>query len=245
MLDSTGSQEKISQLTQLIAGTDSTIATLNGLCTQLSDAYTGYNLGSLTYDQILASTSPNKMDLYQVKYNYENSYATYQQLIGLLNLNKTALQSSLDTLNASSELTSALPQIQQLKQGTTQLVGGVDALKEGVNLLSSKMNELSAGTRELKEGMTTLNTGIETFNREGVQKLSKVTSTMNRLSNKVESLAKLSNEYQTFDAKNNEVEGNTKFVLVVDSVKAPKKEKKIVKEEKKETVLDRIKNLFK
>lgn len=245
MLDSTGSQEKISQLTQLIAGTDSTIATLNGLCTQLSDAYTGYNLGSLTYDQILASTSPNKMDLYQVKYNYENSYATYQQLIGLLNLNKTALQSSLDTLKISSELTSALPQIGQLKQGTTQLVGGVDALKEGVNLLSSKMNELSAGTRELKEGMTTLNTGIETFNREGVQKLSKVTSTMNRLSNKVESLAKLSNEYQTFDTKNNEVEGNTKFVLVVDSVKAPKKEKKIVKEEKKETVLDRIKNLFK
>lgn len=245
MLDSTKTQEKVSQLTQLIAGTDSTISTLNGLCTQLSDAYTAYNLGNLTYDQILASPSPDKMTLYQVKYNYENSYATYQQLTGLLNLNKTALQSSLDTLNASSELTNAIPQIQQLKQGTSQLVGGVDALKEGVNLLSNKMNELSTGTETLKEGMMTLNTGIETFNREGVQKLSGVASSMNHLSNKVECLTKLSNEYQTFDTKNNEVEGNTKFILVVDSVKAPKKEKKVVKEEKKETIVDRVKNLFK
>jgi len=245
MLDNTANQEKANQLTQLIAGTDSTITTLNGVCTQLSDAYTAYNLSALTYDQILASPSPDKMTLYQVKYNYENSYATYQQLIGLLNLNKTALQSSLDTLNMSSELTSALPQIQQLKQGTTQLVSGVGALKEGVNLLSSKMNELSTGTQTLKDGMTTLNTGIETFNREGVQKLSGVASSMNHLSNKVEELAKLSNEYQTFDSKNNEAEGNTKFVLVVDSVKAPKEKKKAVKETKKETVIDRIINLFK
>ena len=189
---------------------------------------TTYNLSALTYDQILASPSPDKMTLYQVKYNYENSYATYQQLIGLLNLNKQALESSLNTLNASSELTNALPQIKQLKQGTTQLVGGTSALKEGVNVLSSKMNELSAGTNELKEGMTTLNTGIETFNREGVQKLSNIASTVNRLSDKVEGLSKLSNEYQTFDSKGDEVEGNTKFVLVVDSVKAPKKEKKVV-----------------
>lgn len=245
MLDLAASQEKVNQLTQLIAGTDSTIATLNGLCEQLSNAYTAYNLSALTYDQILASPSPDKMTLYQVKYNYENSYATYQQLIGLLNLNKQALESSLNTLNASSELTNALPQIKQLKQGTTQLVGGTSALKEGVNVLSSKMNELSAGTNELKEGMTTLNTGIETFNREGVQKLSNIASTVNRLSDKVEGLSKLSNEYQTFDSKGDEVEGNTKFVLVVDSVKAPKKEKKVVKEEKKETVVDRIKNLFK
>ena len=245
MLDNTASQEKASQLTQLIAGTDSTIATLNGLCQQLSDAYAAYNLGALTYDQILSLTSPDKMDLYQVKYNYENSYATYQQLIGLLNLNKTALQSSLDTLNMSSELTNAIPQIQQLKQGTTQLVGGVDALKEGVNLLSSKMNELSAGTQTLKEGMNTLNTGIETFNREGIQKLTGIASNAKRVSNKVEQLAKLSNEYQTFDSKTNEAEGNTKFVLVVDSVKAPKEEKQTVKEEKKESVVDRIKNLFK
>ncbi len=245
MLDNTANQEKGNQLTQLIAGTDSTIATLNGLCTQLSDAYTAYNLGALTYDQILASPSPDKMTLYQVKYNYENSYATYQQLIGLLNLNKTALQSSLDTLNMSSELTNALPQIQQLKQGTTQLVGGVDALKEGVNLLSSKMNELSIGTQNLKEGMATLNTGIETFNREGVQKLSGISSQMNQLSKKAKELVKLSNEYQTFDSKNEEAEGNTKFVLVVDSVKAPKEEKKVVKETKKETFVDRIKNLFK
>lgn len=245
VLDNATNQQKVSQLTQLIASTDSTITTLNGLCTQLSEAYTTYNLSTLTYDQILASPSPDKMTLYQVKYNYENSYATYQQLIGLLNLNKKALQSSLDTLNMSSELAGALPGLQQLKQGTTELVSGVDALKEGVNLLSSKMNELSTGTQTLKKGMTTLNTGIETFNREGIQKLTGIASNVKHLSNKVEELEKLSNEYQTFDSKNDDTEGNTKFVLVVDSVKAPKEEKKVEKEKKKESVVDRVKNLFK
>ena len=145
----------------------------------------------------------------------------------------------------SSELAGALPGLQQLKQGTTELVSGVDTLKEGVNLLSSKMNELSTGTQTLKKGMTTLNTGIETFNREGIQKLTGIASNIKHISNKVEELEKLSNEYQTFDSKNDDTEGNTKFVLVVDSVKAPKEEKKVEKEKKKESVVDRVKNLFK
>ena len=56
---------------------------------------------------------------------------------------------------------------------------------------------------------------------------------------------KLGEDYQTIQSKNGKVESSTKFILVVDSVKAPKEDKQAVKETKKVSFIDRIKNLFK
>ena len=58
-------------------------------------------------------------------------------------------------------------------------------------------------------------------------------------------LMKLGEEYQTFDTKGENVESSTKFVLVVDGVKAKEEQKQVVKETKKVSIIDRIKNLFK
>ena len=141
--------------------------------------------------------------------------------------------------------TCALPILTQLETGANTLSSGVDSLRQGVDLLNTKMNELSIGANTLKDGMTTLNTGIETFNKEGIQKLTKVASNMSGLSKSAKGLVELSNEYQSFASKQEDTEGNTKFVFVVDSVKAPKEEKKVIPGKKKETFFDRIKNLFK
>lgn len=249
-LNSNIDTEKLSQMSTLIIQNEQTITSLQTGNNELKTAYETYGLAGKTYDEILMLSTDNKMTLYQVKYNYENSYARNEGIIALLTGNNQALKSSIESFNTTSTTISTLintlnTYLTQLEQGANQLSTGVETLKQGVGVLNTKMSELSIGTTTLKEGMTTLNTGIETFNKEGIRKLTGVASEMNHLSRKVKELAKLSNQYQTFDSKNEEMEGNTKFILVVDSVKAPKKEKKVVKETSKETLIDRVKNLFK
>lgn len=250
ILNNSTNTEKLNQMSALIIQNEQTITSLQAGNQELKTAYDTYALAGMSYDDILASTLDNKMVLYQVKYNYENSYARNEGLIALLTGNNQALKESLETFHTTSTTISTLidtlnTYLTQLEQGASNLSTGVEELKKGVDVLNTKMNELSIGASTLKEGMTTLNTGIQTFNKEGIQKLTSVASEVNQLSKNVKELAKLSNQYQTFDSKNIETEGNTKFVLVVDSVKAPKEEKEVVKETKKETFIERIKNLFK
>ncbi len=249
MLSNNTNTDKLNQMSALITQNEQTIATLQAGNNELKTAYNTYGLVGMSYDDILASSLDNKMILYQVKYNYENSYARNEGLIALLTGNNQALKTSLETFHTTSNTISTLidtldTYLSQLEQGTQQLSSGVDTLKQGVNTLNSKMKELSIGTLTLKDGMTTLNAGIETFNKEGIQKLTTVSTEIKNLSGKIESLAKLGDNYQTFTMNKETTKANTKFVLVVDSVKAPEKESKPVKTEKKETLMDRVKNLF-
>jgi len=107
------------------------------------------------------------------------------------------------------------------------------------------MKELSVGTNNLKEGMTILNQGIVAFNTDGIGKLSDVRKKASKISDRMERLVELSENYKFFVDSSTDISTNTKFIFVVDGVKAPKTEKKVAKEVKKETIFDRIINLFK
>ena len=155
----------------------------------------------------------------------------------------------METLQTSSHTISSLVDtlngyLMKLEEGANRLSNGTNALKEGVFLLNSKMNELTNGASALKNGMTTLDNGIVSFNKEGIQTLTGINVKISGLSSKMEALMKLGDNYQTVSLSQKGVEENTKFILVVDGVKAPKEENK-VKEVKKTTFIDRVKNLFK
>lgn len=115
-----------------------------------------------------------------------------------------------------------------------------------IKTISSSMNTLYKGVETLDKGINDLSTGISTYNKEGITKLSDmVQSDLKSTANRMEALVKLGEEYETFAEKNNQIDGETKFILVLDSKKAPKEEIATSQKEEKITFIDRIKNLFK
>ncbi len=242
-------QDKLNQLNALIGQNEQTILTLQTKNSELKSRYDTYQLGNISYDELLASDLENKLVLYQIKYNFENGYNDTEKLISLLTADNAALKKTVDTINQSSVIITMLLDslngyLSKLEQGANQLSSGLIALKEGVTLLNSKMGELSSGTVSLKDGMTTLNNGIETFNREGIGTLTAVTTKAKQMSGKVEALIRLGEDYQTFSLNNGNAAANTKFVLMVDGVKMPKQNTKEVEKVKKDNFWARLINLF-
>ena len=240
--NSSENQAKIESIKTLIATNTNTITKLTEGNANSKLAYENHHLDMLTYAQVEAMSS----DLVSAKYNFENNYDTNNNLIYLLTKNNEALTSSLETLNSiQSQITTLDGYLKQMKTGTNTLKDGTSMLYSGVSVLNTKMKELSDGTSKLQNGMNTLNTGITTFNQQGINTLSNLATKANSISSKASTLMKLGEEYQTFDTKSENVESSTKFVLVVDGVKAKEEQKQVVKETKKVSIIDRIKNLFK
>lgn len=142
---------------------------------------------------------------------------------------------TIDTLIAS---------LKKLQSGTKSLVNGTTALTNGAATLNKETKKLVSGVKDLKTGTNILNKGIHTFNTSGIQKLSSTANSLHSTSNKLEAVVKLGNQYETFAGIDKKVEGNTKFVFVVDGVKAPKEEKKTTTTKEKVTFFTRVKNLF-
>ena len=240
--NSSENQAKIESIKTLIATNTNTITKLTEGNANSKLAYENYHLDMLTYAQVEAMSS----DLVSAKYNFENNYDMNNNLIYLLTKNNEALTSSLETLNSiQSQITTLDGYLKQMKTGTNTLKDGTSMLYSGVSVLNTKMKELSDGTSKLQNGMNTLNTGITTFNQQGINTLSSLATKANSISSKANTLMKLGEEYQTFDTKGENVESSTKFILVVDGVKAKEEQKQVVKETKKVSFIDRIKNLFK
>ena len=232
---------KITGIKTLISTNESTINNLTSANNAAKGAYETYGLDNIDYSSLI-----NNKDLFNAKYIYENSYNNNLQLIGLLQKNNEALNQTLSTLNnMETQINTLYSYLTQIKAGTSDLSNGTSELYNGVKLLNSKVGELATGTGLLKDGMNTLNNGIITFNNQGIKTISGLANKASQVTNITEELVKLGNDYQTISVKQNNQDASTKFVLVVDGVKTPKKDKKVVKTTKKVTFLDRIKNLFK
>ena len=244
-LTSKETQEKVKQIKTLMATNTKTIENLTLGNQKLKEAYETYGLKDMTYET-LAKTN---LELYNLKYQYENTYSNNENLITLLTTNNGALASTLETMDATTKkindmLTTLTTALTKASTGADTLKDGTALLTEGVNVLNSKMKELSAGTTTLKDGMTTLDSGIKTFNKEGINTLSSYTNNAKVVTNKVEALVELSEDYQIFTMKKDDTEASTKFIQVLDGVKAPKEEENTQTETKKESLWTKFVNLF-
>lgn len=239
--------ESLTSLKQLIVTNTETIQKLQEGNRQLLEGYTAYHLDSISYEDLLAV---DQMNLYNIKFSYENNYEANTQMIYLLSKNNEALQSTLEILsNTSGEITKMIEEVQgylkQIEAGANKLVDGTQQLKQGVGLLTSKSQEFTEGMNTLYKGEKTLHEGLTKFNQEGISKLSgAVLGKVQGLTEKLEKLVQLGQQYETFTMKNENTNGSTKFVYVIDGVKAPKEEKKVSVVKEKETLWTRIKNLF-
>lgn len=242
--------EKISAIDSQITVSKNEIVSLTTKSRTLKAKYDNYGLSSKSYDDILAMDDSNKMSLYEIKYDYENNYDDYVSAINVLtddvvNLTtaKVIITSSTDSVN---KLVSDLElYLGKLEDGSKKINDGTVLLKGGVSLLDSKMDEFNNGTKELSSGLEELNSGIDLFNKQGINKISKVTDNAMVYKNNIKSLIKLSNDYQTISVKDSSVSTNTKFVMVVEHKEKKEEIKKDVVKSEKTTFIDRVKNLFK
>lgn len=102
----------------------------------------------------------------------------------------------------------------------TTLNSAIKELTQGLNQLNEGTKKLETGSITLKEGTTTLKEGMTKFDEEGISKISNlVNGNLKTKEEKIKMLIKLGNAYDTFTMKDENIKGETKFVLVIDSYK--------------------------
>lgn len=228
---------KINQMKELMLKNTTTINTLTTQISSIKDIYIENNLKDKTLDEL----KDNK-ELQNIKTSYENTTS----LVQLLQANNSALEESLKTFESTStSINDLIKTLEYIKGKTSYLEENITKVTEGVSAMDEKGSDLVAGVEELNKGIAYLNEGITKFNDEGINKVSGlVNNNLKKTTSRLEALINLGNNYNSFDDNNN-IETSTKFVMVVDSVKAPTPKKDTVKEVKKESFWDRIINLFK
>lgn len=240
--NSSDNLNKIESIKLLISKNKETIDTLDSTNKLVKDTYEKCNLENLSY----SSLENSNKELFDVKYTYENSYETNENLIILLKKNNDALVESLNTLeDIQNKINTLNGYLKELKNGTSKLNEGIKELYNGVYLLNTKLNELASGSTKLKNGMVTFNDGIKAFNNRGINTLSMYSNSVKNITDKINSLIKLGENYKSFDLKQNNVKSSTKFILVVDSKKVKQENIQIIKTKEKENLFTKIKNLFK
>lgn len=229
---------KINQMKELMLKNTTTINTLTTQISSIKDIYIENNLKDKTLDEL----KDNK-ELQNIKTSYESTTS----LIQLLQANNSALEESLKTFESTSKsINDLIKTLKYVKGKTSYLSENMAKVTEGVSAMNEKSSDLVAGVEALNEGITYLNEGITKFNDEGINKVSGiVNNNLKKTTSRLEALVNLSNNYNSFDDSNKNIDTSTKFVMVVDSVKAPTPKKDTTKETKKESLWDRIVNLFK
>ncbi len=114
-----------------------------------------------------------------------------------------------------------------------------------LNKVILSLEELKKGLEQLTTGTKELQQGIETLDNQGINKITNIVNNDIKPSLiKVKELKSLAHNYNSFTGTK-DIDTNTKFIIIIDSVKP--KEKEITKENhsQKQTVIDRIKDLFK
>lgn len=152
------------------------------------------------------------------------------------------IKKEFSTQNMESELQKVLASYE------SEIESKLSNLDGAIATLSSSVSQLNDGANQLSNGMNTLNEGLNRYNTEGIQKISGfVNGDLKSLEGKIEALAKLSEEYKTFDDAPEDATGTSKIIMIVDSIKNEEKttSTKIEVIEEDKSLWSKIKGLFK
>ncbi|AZT89415.1 hypothetical protein ELD05_01230 [Caldicellulosiruptor changbaiensis] len=123
----------------------------------------------------------------------------------------------------------------KLKDGAKQLSGGMVKFDENMKMVYSASEKLLEGSKELEDGTLVLSDSYRKFHNKGIKELySKTDEALGKLDDIKDTLNELkefSQSYKTFSGISDELDGEVKFVLKTDEIKA-KEEKQVSKEVK-------------
>lgn len=192
-----------------------------------------YNQMRSSVEQIeslgLAEMCTSGLEIPEQYTEYCKAYNTYKPVVTALEetARNTAISVAQTISKSVAEKVSesvAVTVADKVKEAaTTKTIDSLNLLSTNLGELSSGLDKLHKGSIELvsgidtlKDGTNTLAIGLNTFNDTGIKKL---TSFINdNLTNKldtVKTLVKLSNDYQSYGDKSDDVLGTTKFIMVV------------------------------
>ncbi|WP_315117624.1 hypothetical protein [uncultured Clostridium sp.] len=164
----------------------------------------------------------------------------------ILELVKDSLKE--ENINKANKM---LDQIPTLNDGIEKLYEGSYNLNKGMESLIDKgVNPLIEGSSNLFKGSEELYSGVLKFKEEGEGKINSELGLeiedMDRMIKVKDKLYEMSDRYGTHTGIGEDMEGNVKFIMRTDSIKAPeiKKEKKLVIEEEKKGILQWFKDLL-
>lgn len=137
------------------------------------------------------------------------------------------LKSTAITAAKTAAISTAKEVVTSSNSSLTTLADGLNELTTGLYKLNEGAKTLFDGTSTLNKGIETLANGIEKFDSEGIDKIaSLVNGDVKNLKTKLDKLRDLSEEYQTLDDKDDKAEGSSKIIMIIDSIKKEKEEKK-------------------
>ncbi|MDE7366532.1 MAG: hypothetical protein K2N24_04155 [Lachnospiraceae bacterium] len=115
----------------------------------------------------------------------------------------------------------------QVADGVAAYTGGVTQVYDGLSAMSSGVEQLTASQTQLREGMTGLVTGTNTllsglrqFDREGIEKLSKMFGEdLQTMLDKVEALKKADEGYMNYSGMEEGKTGSVVFMIETEELK--------------------------
>jgi len=172
-----------------------------------------------------------------------NGNPQYQALYSTLNDNQKALFETAIKATASTTAKTASGKTAETTAGTVaeQVAGTVasslsttiattvanevktvaqEQVVSQMNTLNEGLKQLTDGLAKLDNGATQLSQGIKTFNEQGINKICNyIKGDAKNLTNRIEKLTELSNEYNNFTMLNSDSTGNVKFIMIIDAIK--------------------------
>lgn len=122
-----------------------------------------------------------------------------------------------------------------LSEGSKEMKDGLKTLDSGTSELANANDQLTDGAGTISDGAKTLKDGVSRFNKEGIEKVcGYINGDVKTVTERVEKLKDLANEYKTFTMLNKDTEGSVKFIMLMDgiSVKDMQKEEIILNQDK-------------
>lgn len=106
-----------------------------------------------------------------------------------------------------------------LKDGTAELRAGAAKLYAGVLQLKDGTPALVSGVTQLKNGAMQLSEGLQQFNKEGIQKLTKLLQDdLGDLTARVQATIDVSRDYRSFSGISDDASGQVKFIYRTDEI---------------------------
>ncbi len=206
-----GLNTAVGQLSENVAALDQGTESFPQAAQGIEDLLSGFRTLGLNNQQLLAGAK-------QLKQNAPGVVQGAATLQG----GTAELSSGLEEL--SGQLSSGAGQLaansSALRSGASDLGSGIQALSSGVQSLQEGSSQVCAGISQLDDGAAALRDGMKEFQDEGIHELTtmadeKLGDVMDRL----DILTSPEYAYQTFSGKEEDMDGEVKFIIVTDEIK--------------------------
>ena len=134
---------------------------------------------------------------------------------------RTGTSQLLEGIGGENGLTDGLSQLKDgaaaLNNGAAALSDGSATLDDGLHTLYGKSGEMKEGVTKLADGSVQLNEGLLQFNEEGISQLTSMFSgDVQGLIDRFTSIIDASKTYDNFAGRSDDMEGETKFIFVMN-----------------------------